>query len=904
MAAPEPTPRFPLPLSIAVLAMAGAAVPLVFEAAGIGAAGLGWAQRLMLAGSLGALAVAGLLATPPGRRLAGHPAALTVTGVLDTAARLAGIAFQLWLLVLFMQAFRIESPAFYERLAPLILAGFVVHHLLPVRWRLSFFVLLCAAGLWRVFGPLAGGWLVGVGLVIIAACHLPIAFLARCLLVAAIGAVLALMRAGAVPAPWPAAIWPILGSMFMFRTILYLYDLRHARERPGLARTLAYFFMLPNVVFPLFPTVDFATFRRTWYDRPAWGIYQEGVQWIARGVIHLLVYRWVYQRLTLSPSDVDSIATLVQYMLANFGLYLRVSGQFHLIVGLLHLFGFRLPRTHRFFYLASSFTDFWRRINIYWKDFTQKVFFQPTYFPLRRRLGETPALVLATLAVFGATWVLHSYQWFWLLGTWLWSATDTAFWGILAVALVGNVLVESRRGRQRSLGSARPGWDVSLATGLRAALTFTVICSLWTLWTSPTFEALGRMVAAARPTPAGVLLLVSVLAGIAAAATLVHRLSLGWEEDTPRHPVWRTTLGAALPLAALAAATFPAVQQRLPLEVRTQVRDIRLAELNRRDAALLQRGYYENLVGVNRFNSQLWEVFSGKGREWPWLSQTSAVVRLPDLRNHELRPLHGLMYHGQPLRINQWGMRDREYPLEKPAGVTRVAVLGSSVVMGDGIGDGETFEERIEDRFAADQPLGPARRVEFLNFAVSEYSPYSQVVLLESGKIARFAPDVVILVAHDSDLRPDHVSRPVERHLRITHDVLRERIARAGLDSGMARDEANRRITPFVPELVAWAYAQVAARIREMGARPVWVYLPPEPPRSTDPDEKARLLGFAAAAGFAIVDLDGIWDDTDPASVVVAAWDRHPNMRGHAMIADRLYAVLLARPELLTRLRT
>lgn len=75
-------------------------------------------------------------------------------------------------------------------------------------------------------------------------------------------------------------------------------------------------------------------------------------------------------------------AQLLQYLISNFLLYLRVSGLFHLVVGMLHLFGFDLPETHKRYLLAASFTDFWRRINIYWKDFMQKVF----YFPAAARL--------------------------------------------------------------------------------------------------------------------------------------------------------------------------------------------------------------------------------------------------------------------------------------------------------------------------------------------------------------------------------------------------------------------------------------------------------------------------------------------------------------------------------------
>ena len=67
---------------------------------------------------------------------------------------------------------------------------------------------------------------------------------------------------------------------------------------------------------------------------------------MVRGVIHLLLYRYIYYYVTLAPTEVKDAGDLVQFLVSNFLLYLRVSGQFHLIVGMLHLFGFRLPETH------------------------------------------------------------------------------------------------------------------------------------------------------------------------------------------------------------------------------------------------------------------------------------------------------------------------------------------------------------------------------------------------------------------------------------------------------------------------------------------------------------------------------------------------------------------------------
>src|SRR2546421_8283353 len=82
--------------------------------------------------------------------------------------------------------------------------------------------------------------------------------------------------------------WPVLGSMFMFRLIIYLYELRRTAARPPLALTLAYFFPLPNVSFLFFPILDFKTFRETYRADSPWTVAQAGVGWIVRGLSHLL----------------------------------------------------------------------------------------------------------------------------------------------------------------------------------------------------------------------------------------------------------------------------------------------------------------------------------------------------------------------------------------------------------------------------------------------------------------------------------------------------------------------------------------------------------------------------------------------------------------------------------------
>jgi len=247
---------------------------------------------------------------------------------------------------------------------------------------------------------------------------------------------------------------------------------------------LSYFFLLPNVVFPFFPVVDYTVFRKQYYDEEEFAIYQRGIRWMMRGTLQLIAYRVVYQYLTIPITSVHTAADVGIYMLTTYLLYIRVSGQFHLVTGMLHLFGFNLPRTHNRYFLASSMLDYWRRINIYWKDFMLKLVFYPVYFRLKK-YGEVRALVLGTSIVFVATWLLHSYQWFWLLGEFPLTWNDVIMWGILGGAVIINTLYERKQPPVRRLQPAQLTFRARLPVAFKAVATFVFICVLWSLWTSP-----------------------------------------------------------------------------------------------------------------------------------------------------------------------------------------------------------------------------------------------------------------------------------------------------------------------------------------------------------------------------------------------------------------------------------
>jgi D-alanyl-lipoteichoic acid acyltransferase DltB (MBOAT superfamily) len=393
--------------------------------------------------------------------------------------QLLPIVAHLGLLLAVFKVFRVEGRAF-QMLVTFALAALPVHYLLPYRWKKPCFVAVSVGGLAWVFGLATAGYVVLLAGFLIGICYLRLAWMVRAAVLVTLGVGLALLHPESFSTGIPNVVWPVLASMFMFRMALYMYELKHATKREPLIDTVGYFFLLPNYCFLHFPVVDYRTMQRGYFARDIHAIQRSGLQMMFRGTTHLLLYRLVYHELLIPAEEVHNLVSLAGYLVCNYLLYLRVSGQFHMACGMLHLFGYQLPETHHRYLLASGFTDYWRRINIYWKDFMVRVVFNPVFFALKRR-PQPLALAAATVAVFVTTWVLHAYQSYWLRGTWGFSVPDALFWGILCVLVLVNVQHDARRGRARTQPLA--------LRALGTAATFASIALLWSLWSSPSLAA-------------------------------------------------------------------------------------------------------------------------------------------------------------------------------------------------------------------------------------------------------------------------------------------------------------------------------------------------------------------------------------------------------------------------------
>jgi hypothetical protein len=866
-----------------------------------------------------------ILATPSARPLgAKTPRDVEIPRRQDWPGFLLS-AIQFGVLVLIIRSFEIESQRFGQ-LAAWAWGGFVINHFLPARVRLPFFVVV---SLWCLYVAAGGTVAVAVlagGMVILGVCHLPIAFALRVLIIVGLGIVLVCLRLGSITDRINVAAWAILASMFMLRITVYLYDLRHKNAQFSLFRGMAYFFMLPNVSFLFFPVVDYKTFCTSHFNDVPVRIYQVGVRWIFRGIIHLLLYRLINQLGTVAAMDVDTLAGVVQFMAVTLLTYLKISGQFHIIVGFLHMFGFNLPETHHLYLLSSSFTDLWRRMNIYWKDYLMKILFYPAYFRLKR-FGPTTALAVSTILVFFATWFLHGYQYFWINGSFdyawqgaSWSEElgrlttslirafhfswqDSVFWLLMAVLVLINTLYEAKKGRQRTLTKTRRTIGSEIGLALATIGTVSLLCTIWTLWYTRWYEFESLTSAARNASLNDIIMIVAGLAGLGVVAVLCDRFAArpGRIDKAPhmtRAQFFRSVATLGVPACLVLLIGYVNVPDSLDSTIAgdmlATVKEDQ--QLNPEEVEELHRGYYEEL-DVARRNDKL--RFLRQSAPKRWWSCEEFQVDTGYFQVKELTPdYENENYYGKRVTINHWGMRDRPYQKEKPLGVYRIALFGSSNEFGRGIGDEEVFDNLVEDKLNAEAG-NSSRRYEILNFAQPADSTFHYLIELERHGV-QFSPDAVLVFVNVTEFKRtlSHLASVFRSGTDCPYELINGVYRDAGIEREMAMDLVMAKLKPFTEKVITYGYRRLTDFHKRTGV-PVYLVYRPSPvswsKRNAEDDvkNKERLFQFAKEAGLPVIDLSGAFACVkNPRKLIVTAYDDHLNGDGHRILADSLFNAL------------
>lgn len=826
------------------------------------------------------------------------PGSPTSYGNVPLSGRDFGLLIvQLGLIATLVWQFQIEEK---RHLLPAIIAtiaAFAIHAWLPLAYRRVVFVAAAAGCVILVLGVQQGAIALAIAAAFIGIAALPAPVWLRGIPAAGLTAACFWMRSSS-----GSAFWPVVGSMFMFRLIVYFHEVRKARRPPTLLETCSYFLLLPNAFFPLFPIVDLQTFQATYYNEERRRIYQAGIHWIVTGLVHLLLYRLIRYEVLPSPLGIRTLRGIAVYFAANYALYLRVSGHFHIICGMLHLFGFHLPRTHHNYFLASSFSDIWRRINIYFKDFMTKVFFYPVFFRARR-WGDFAGVTIGVLCVFVMTWLAHSWQAFWLLGDFPLRMTDAVMWisvgGIVAV----NAILDFRRASR----SRRTAPDHRIASAawmsLKTLLVFVCVCLFWARWTNR--EIFRHLIFLSIRLPASWadgIALFGVVA-ICVVSGVIWRV-VQWKREAIRgaHPVSRPA-NVSLPFDAsvkahvlvlaswLVVGTVPQMTDRFPV-----IADFKVERLTSAEQLALIDGYYEQL---NDQNLQASPLLGNPVRDRnPNAVDYSDMIQLREnLLGHELIPGWSGEFNGARISINRWGMRDRERSVEKPEGVRRIAFVGASTVMGFGVADDQTFASLLEDRWNARTSREDAR-FEFLNFGMGRTSPVQRRFQIEHQVFA-FKPDLIVYIAHQDEIYSStgRVALAAYNHVDLEDSCLDAVCQSAGISTDIPEAMFVINMESHHADILRCTYKRLKSMCDTEHVPLLMVYVPIPVSQELTFDPRIAMT-IAANAGIECADVDGWWGRHPATDVLMNSADSHPNVLGHRLLADALDPILVERAEL------
>ena len=165
------------------------------------------------------------------------------------------------------------------------------------------------------------------------------------------------------------------------------------------------------------------------------------------------------------------------------------------------------------------------------------------------------------------------------------------------------------------------------ALALRTASTFSVMAILWSLWSSDSIPDWIALISVVDVTLENVAFLFLVFLMIAVIFGLTIWISSRSDHGTETKAKQPTSLGSTCDCGRYRTA----IPDRQPRDLQSSWRqssriDQRsdFQQAQRPGGGASQRGYYEDLIGVNRFNSQLWEIYSKR------------PVRLKHLRRRKL----------------------------------------------------------------------------------------------------------------------------------------------------------------------------------------------------------------------------------------------------------------------------
>lgn len=804
-------------------------------------------------------------------------------------------------IIAFVHLLNIEENIGLPKLLLLIGGGFLIYLLLPLSYRLPFLFGLTVSGFFLLFEPLDALLLICLGLLLFAVINLPLSVTIRSCILFVLGLYLALSRLNILPFIHQEVIIPVLGGLFMFRSILYLYEVRFLDTSANIWLRLNYFFLLPNLIFLIFPVVDYKTFISNYYKEPAYKNYYRGIRWMANGVFHLFLYRLLYYYLIPSPEEIIDIYDWLQFVIVSYALIVRLAGIFHLSAGVLSLFGFSLPPTFNHYFFANSFNDLWRRINRYWRDFVMKVFYYPIYFKVKK-VGTVKALAISILLTFAANWLLHAYQWLWIRGSLLFTWQDVSFWVIFGVAVAINSVYQAKNKKKKKNEN---DFQLSAAAinSLKIIGVFSFMAFLWSWWTAPSIQVWVGLLHVWKSMGfqdvIQLLMGIAVLVPIGIAIDYFHQ-RFKKSSDTYWHNGNLQVIIISVLLVLSASVGVPLIKGHLEHSLAMDLTPVVKTVLNAADTDVQFQGYYETMLEDNNLlASPLTELENKRPKSWSKLHETSVQENVPGIITKQLKPNADIRFKEERFRTNAFGLHDLSLNKVVAPNTLRMALLGGSMEMGGGVKAAETYENVLTTYLNNESVFTPYEKVEILNFGISGTHLFQHLARLEQ-QVLQFKPQVVIYTAHSDEIRRvmSNVYRIHSSGTAIPYSYLNVFLNQLPAEALKNEYVFHIATQDEAWDLISYGLSSIRDASLAIGAVPVWMFVPALDGREK-PEENERLFHVADSLAFHTIDLRGFFSGDEPENLILRPWDRHPSVEGHRRIAEKAFQEIKSNEKLI-----
>jgi alginate O-acetyltransferase complex protein AlgI len=810
---------------------------------------------------------------------------------------ITGLIGLIWIIVEYLG---IEQNYGLVSIFPVVTIGFLIHALLPLNYRPWIFLFCGIICVFILFGLKGGLALISLAAFVFHLTQLSIHNNIKIGLLVMAGVGLAIVRLGYVSIPYFDGIIYIVGSIFMFRGIIYLHDSKFENPKPKLITRINYFFLFPNIVLPLFPVVDYKSYKSTYYNEEDTAIYLKGIRMMIVGVFHMMIYRVIYVYFIPNISEVVSISSFLQYAIFSYMLILRLSGLFHFIIGLLALFGMNLPKVFDHYFLANGFNDLWRRMNIYWKDLMMKIFYYPIFFKIRK-IGVKPAIFITVLILFIITWLLHSYQFLWIAGTFPINWNDFIYWTLFGLLIAINSVYQFVNSKQKKESDSL----LSIAIlGLQTTAMFLFMSFFWSFWVSESVaEWLGLLAISKGSSMVDWLLFLAIV--ILIYTMITSTLYFRKNKTELLNKFKPQTVAKKILVYSSIMVFLIGISSKTVIGKISEVMGVNLLALteitlNDADAKKLEKGYYETMVGSNNLLSPYWEVIEKSDREekksvgkisnkWKPIGETGILIRLNDFRKSKLKPNMTVEFRWKKFSTNSFGLRDKEYSKIKSDSTFRIALLGASYTLGSGVADGEPYENIVETQLNSLIDDSQIKEIEIWNFsgvgfAIPQYLAYCK------SEIFQYDIDMVLVISNPNEygrmMNYGNIANFIHDGNDLEFEFLKKMVKKDNLETGTDKKKIRRRLKKHAKELYRGFLDGIALDCKKNNSKYGLIFLVDT--GTKPPKDRELIKGIADSLGYSLFDLTGVFDGYLQEDIAVSSFDAHPNKLGHQLIAKKL----------------